>query len=161
MARANRELITALRRTAQRLRAGADYKWSHFGQCNCGHLAQTVTLLSARELQAAAFKRAGDWGEQAFEYCPTSGYPVDYVLSRLFELGLAPEDMGHLERLSDDRVLERLGVHELQHTRRDHVVAYLEAWAEQLAEALPPPSVEAQVSASEQGNEPELPLAAE
>jgi hypothetical protein len=136
MAHANLELIVALRRTAQRLRAGADYKWSHFGQCNCGHLAQTVTQLSARELQQAAFARSGDWGEQAFEYCPTSGYPVDYVLSRLFELGLAPEDMGQLERLSNDRVLKRLGVRELQHTRRDHVVAYMEAWAEHLAEAL-------------------------
>jgi hypothetical protein len=136
MARPNRELIVALRTTARRLSEGANYKWSHFGQCNCGHLAQTVTQLTARELQEAAFARAGDWKEQALEYCPTSGYPVDYVLSRLFELGLMPEDVGHLERLTDDHILRRMGVDALRYTRRDDVVAYMHAWASWLEEQL-------------------------
>lgn len=149
MARPTIELIIALRSTAARLAEGADYKWSHFGQCNCGHLAQTVTHFTAKELQDAAFARAGDWKEQALEYCPTSGYPVDYVLTRLFELGLAPEDMGHLERLTDDRILRRLGVQSLVYTRRDHVVAYMQAWADWLSERLAPEEV------------PSLPLAAE
>ncbi|MFT3924716.1 MAG: hypothetical protein QM778_19405 [Myxococcales bacterium] len=149
------ELVAALRTTAQRLMQGANYKWSHFGQCNCGHLAQTVTQLSAKELQDAAFARAGDWGEQALEYCPTSGYPVDYVLSRLFELGLEPEDMKHLERLTDDRILRRLGVASLLHTRRDHVVSYMLAWAAWLEERLAPEDAQQSALA------PELALAAE
>ena len=62
------QLIQALRKTADRLETSAEYKWSHFAHCNCGHLAQTVTGLSAREIQDGAMRREGDWGEQAVAY---------------------------------------------------------------------------------------------
>jgi hypothetical protein len=137
MARPSMELIRALRVTAARLEAGAAYKWSHFGQCNCGNLAQTVTRLSPREVYEAAFVRAGDWGEQAREFCPSSGYPIDFVLERLFELGMEPADVQHLERLSDDRVLARLGLPKLAHNRREDVVQYMRAWADLLELGLP------------------------
>ena len=81
--------------------------------------------------------RGGDWGEQAREFCPSSGYPIDYVLARLFELGLTPDDVRHLERLSDGRVLRALDVSELRYTRREDVVAYMRAWAELLEAQLP------------------------
>lgn len=135
MARPTLELVRALRVTAARLRSGAAYKWSHFGQCNCGNLAQTVTRLSPQEVYRAAFVKPGDWGEQAREFCAASGYPIDFVLERMFELGLSPEDVRQLERLSDDRVLKRLGVRELAHNRRDDVIRYMEAWADLLEEA--------------------------
>lgn len=138
MARPSIELVQALRTTAARLARGAAYKWSHFGQCNCGNLAQTVTQLSPEQVYRAAFVRAGDWGEQAREFCPSSGYPIDFVLERLFELGLEPLDVQHLERLSDDRVLKRLGVPALAHNRREDVVRYLTAWADLLEDALLP-----------------------
>jgi hypothetical protein len=143
MARPTLELISALRATAARLEAGAPYKWSHFGQCNCGNLAQTITHLSPAELQSAAFARAGDWGEQAREFCPTSGYPLDYVFQRLFEIGMEPEDVQHLERLSDDRVLRRADAGRLSHTRREDVVQYMRAWADLLEDRLPAPAFEA------------------
>jgi hypothetical protein len=137
MARPTLELVSALRTTAARLTNGATYKWSHFGQCNCGNLAQTVTQLSPKQVYEAAFERSGDWGQQALEFCSTSGYPIDYVLARLFELGLEQADVRHLERLSDDRVLRRLGVPFLAHNQRDNVVSYMRAWAELLEESLP------------------------
>jgi hypothetical protein len=136
MARPTVELIRALRVTAHRLSSGATYKWSHFAQCNCGNLAQTVTQLSAEEVYRAAFARGGDWGEQAREFCSTSGYPIDFVLTRMFELGLEQTDVRHLERLSDDRVLKRLGVSALRHNQRDDVVRYMLAWSELLEDAL-------------------------
>jgi hypothetical protein len=132
MARPNVELICALRDTAHRLEHGATYKWSHFGQCNCGNLAQTITQLSPREVYEAAFRRSGDWGEQAREFCPTSGYPIDFVLSQLFAIGMEPEDVRQLERLSDDRVLRRLGQPPLLYSRREDVIAYMYAWADLL-----------------------------
>lgn len=141
MARPTLELIQALRVTAARLSGGdggARYKWSHFGQCNCGNLAQTVTRLSPEQVYRAAFDRSGDWGEQAREFCPTSGYPIDFVLRSLFELGLEQTDIRHLERLSDDRVLKRLSVSSLAHNHRDNVVRYMNAWADLLEEALAP-----------------------
>jgi hypothetical protein len=138
MARPTLELVSALRTTAARLSDAtrATYKWSHFGQCNCGNLAQTVTRLTPKEVYEAAFARAGDWGEQALEFCPTSGYPIDYVLARLFELGLEQGDVRHLERLSDDRVLKRLGIPFLAHNQRENVVLYMRAWADLLEDAL-------------------------
>ena len=135
MARPTVELVHALRATAARLSSGGSYKWSHFGQCNCGNLAQTVTRLSPEQVYRAAFARAGDWGEQAREFCPTSGYPIDFVLQRLFELGLEPEDVQHLERLSDDRVLRRVGTAQLAHNRREDVIVYMQAWADLLEES--------------------------
>jgi hypothetical protein len=66
MARPNVALIQALRTTARRLESAAvTYQWSSFAHCNCGHLAQTVTGLTAREIQDGAMQREGDWGEQA------------------------------------------------------------------------------------------------
>ena len=140
MARPNAELVTALRTTASRLRDGAAYRWSSFAACNCGNLVQTVTSLSAKEIHEAAFQRPGDWAEQAREYCPGTGYPLDYVFQRLFELGLEREDIGHLERLSCPRVRRRVGIDvELHHNRRADVVRYMEAWADMLEEQLPAP----------------------
>jgi hypothetical protein len=131
MARPTVELVVALRRTAERLASGQQYKWSHFGQCNCGHLAQSITQLSPRQIYTAAFSRSGDWGEQARDYCPTSGLLMDDILAQLFELGMDASDVQHLERLTDRDVLAQLA-RPLRHTRRDDVVAYMNAWADLL-----------------------------
>lgn len=137
MACATIELVSALRRTAERLERGADYRWSHFGQCNCGNLAQTVTRKSPRELQRAAYIGGGDWGQQALDYCPTSGYPLDLVFDALFAIGMEPCDVQRLERLSDAQVLQRVGPSNLRHNRREDVVLYMRAWADLLEEKLP------------------------
>lgn len=142
MARATPELIVALRTTAARIADGAKYQWSHFAVCNCGNLAQTITDLDPREIYEAAFQRPGDWGEQAREFCPTSGYPMDWILGRMLEVGLDLHDIRDLERLSNDRVLRRAAAgRTLRYTRREDVVEYMRAWAdlleEQLADDLP------------------------
>jgi hypothetical protein len=144
MARANLKLITALRATASKLEAGAPYRWTHMGACNCGHLAQTVTHLSADDIRRYALDRTGEWAEQGLEFCPTSGYPMDAILSALFELGLSSDDLGKLERLTDPEVVRRLPVElrrQLSYRERDHVVLYMRAFAELLEERLPAASV--------------------
>ncbi|MBM4356696.1 MAG: hypothetical protein FJ096_01165 [Deltaproteobacteria bacterium] len=126
--------VTALRRTAARLRQGASYQWGHFGACNCGHLAQTLTNLSREAIHRAAIERARDWGDAAVEYCPTSGYPMDHILGRVLEAGFTLDDVAHLETLSDRRVLAGLPEsrrHPRQNDRED-VIAYLLAWADLL-----------------------------
>ncbi len=136
---ANPDLIEALRTTASRLASGAEYRWTHMGSCNCGHLAQTVTRLPREEIHRLALQKAGDWGEQALEYspteyCPASGYPIDHVIEALLGLGLTREDLWHLERLSDPNVLRRLpiGQRDLCCRERDDVVVYLRTWADLL-----------------------------
>ncbi|MGH7856672.1 MAG: hypothetical protein ACREQY_05020 [Candidatus Binatia bacterium] len=131
-------LARALRVTAGRLAAGADYRWTHLGMCNCGQLAQTVTGLSREEIRRMALEKPGEWADQAVDYCPESGYPIDHVIGKMLELGLTREDIGHLEKLSCPKVLRRLPVAErlLDHRDRDHVVRYMTAWAEMLEDEL-------------------------
>jgi hypothetical protein len=141
MARANLELIKALRVTAARLQRGATYRWAHMGACNCGHLAQTVTHLDPEDIRRYALERAGEWADQALEFCPTSGYPIDEILRALLALGLSAEDIAQLEKLSGPQVLRRLPVElrpQLSFRDRDHVVLYLNTFAALLEESLEP-----------------------
>lgn len=140
----SRALIEALRTTADRIHGGARYQWTHMGACNCGHLAQTVTELSAAEIHAMALRKQGDWRDQVLEdeatpeYCPTSGLPMDALIERLLDLGLTRRDLAHLERLSDPAVLRELpvGGRTLDYRRRTHVVAYMHAFATKLERQL-------------------------
>lgn len=138
MAFATAQLIDALTRTAARLREGADYQWTHMGACNCGHLAQTVTHLSRAQLHALALEKPGDWSEQAIDFCPTSGFPMDHVIATMLELGLTTRDLVHLERLTDAAVVSSLPLsrRHLDYRKRDDVVLYLETWARLLSHQL-------------------------
>jgi hypothetical protein len=140
MAQANRRLIRALRETADRLERGANYRWTHMGSCNCGHLAQTVTRLSRAHLHRIALQKAGDWTEQARDYCPDSGLPMDDVIESILDLGLSTSDLAHLERLSGPEVLRDLPSDQrnLDHRNREHVVRYLRVWADRLERQLDP-----------------------
>lgn len=145
MARANRALIVALRATAAKLEAGATYRWTHMGACNCGHLAQTVTALSAEDIRRYALERRGEWADQGLEFCPTSGYPMDAILRSLFDLGLSSDDLAQLERLTNPQVLRCLPAEirrELSYRDRDHVVLYMRTFADVLEAQLPPPTTD-------------------
>ncbi|MBX3247869.1 MAG: hypothetical protein KF901_11875 [Myxococcales bacterium] len=138
MARPTALLVHALRLASARLRDGAGYRWSHYGMCNCGQLAQVVTGVSPQGLQEAAFGRAGDWGEQGRDYCPESGLPMDEIIGRMCAIGLEQDDFRHLERLTHPDVLRRLPPERraLHHARREDTVLFLETWADVLAERL-------------------------
>jgi hypothetical protein len=132
----NPPLVHALRVTARRLASpDAPYRWTHQGHCNCGHLAQTLTEFGPAHIHAAGLEAPGDWSEHARDYCPTSGLAVDAIIARMLDAGLTPEDLIHLERLSDPRTLSALpeGQRDLDYRRREDVVRYLELWAERLA----------------------------
>jgi len=130
------ELSQALRETALRLKEGAPYRWTHQGMCNCGHLAQTVTQLSKAEIHRLALEKQGDWAEHAIDFCADSGFPIDHVIESLLSLGLTRDDIAHLERLDDPKVLRRLpgNGQDIDKRDRNDVVAYMEAWATWLEE---------------------------
>ncbi len=139
MAKPKIELVQAMRRTAQKMEESTVYQWGHMGSCNCGHLVQEVTKLTKAEIHDYAMRtRGGDWSEQALDYCPTSGYLMDQVISIMIDAGLEVHDFKHLERLSDKAVLQYLPVSErhLQHNHRRDVVKYLLAWANMLEDQL-------------------------
>lgn len=130
--------IAVLRETAHRLQNGAEYDWSHQGNCNCGHLVQTVTKLSKSQVHALALEKPGDWAEKVMDYCPTSQYPIDHIIHTLLEMGFTRNDLYHLERLSSPQVLENIADERrpLKYNRREDVILYMNTWAEILEEKL-------------------------
>ncbi|WP_194776927.1 hypothetical protein [Pararhodonellum marinum] len=137
MTRTSLPLIQAFRRTIHKLKHGASYQWGHMGACNCGNLAQEITQLTKGEIHQYAMQRHGDWYDQILEYCPGSGYPIDLMISKMLEAGLSLEDLQHLERLTDPKILR-----EIPKSRRDKmvknnvedVILYLETWLHLLEE---------------------------
>ena len=138
MARPTRPLIEAIHSTIDRIASGASYQWGHMGACNCGHLAQSLTDRSRAEIHAAALRRAGDWGQQSIDYCPTSGLPFDDIISIMLDAGLELSDIDNLERLNDQRVLARIPIEDrwLQRNNREHALRYMREWASMLEEEL-------------------------
>lgn len=133
MNRCKPELVSALRDTAARLQDGARYEWGHMGRCNCGHLVQTLTQLSDREIVAAVEHELEEWTEHARDYCEGSGQPVEQLFEHLAAFGFGTEDVIHLENLSDQRVRARLGGRYLRRNQVEDVTLYMQTLAEILA----------------------------
>jgi len=138
MARASLSLIAALRKTAAQIEQRSDYQWGHMGACNCGFLAQQITTLKKDEIHARAMERYGDWNEQLNDYCPTSGLPMDDLISEMLMAGLDTGDLKHLEKLSDPKVLRSLPIEQrnLKHNNKPDVMVYLNTWANLLENEL-------------------------
>lgn len=137
MAIANPALIAAIERTASKLQQGGTYQWGHMGACNCGNLAQELTPFSKAEIHQYAMQRHGDWNEQLIDYCPTSGYPIDLIVTKMLEFGLSLDDLAHLERLSDPQILGQMSQEKrnsLNKNTRADVILYLSSWANLLRE---------------------------
>jgi hypothetical protein len=136
MANNRYKLVEILRNTAQKLEKSNAYQWGHMGLCNCGFLAQEITRLSKDDIHKKAMLGHGDWSEQLNDYCPTSGLPMDDLISELVGFGFTIEELRHLERLSDPWVLQALGIENrhLKHNRKQDVVLYMNTWADRLEE---------------------------
>jgi hypothetical protein len=136
MAQSNPELIDALRVTADRLADGARYEWGHMGRCNCGHLVQTITQMSDYEIVESIDFALAEWSEHAQDYCAGSGHKVDHLFLTLQQVGFDYQDVIHLENLSDQRVLKRLGTQcYLRRNQRTAAIVYMRTLADVLAEA--------------------------
>lgn len=130
MGKLNRNVIEALKTTAARLEGGAEYQWGHSGACNCGHLAQTVTQRSKREIYTMV---NGEWSEHLNDYCPITGQALDDAAAQMIAFGFTPGELADLERLQDSRVLKHLPEpRHLRHNAREDVVLYLQTWARML-----------------------------
>jgi len=134
MAKATTHVIHALRCTAKELSQRVDYQWGHMGLCNCGFLAQQITHLQKNEIHQYAMQRCGDWQEQLNDYCSSSGLAMDHLITALLDYGFDIDDLKHLERLSDRKVLAVFGHNKanLRFNVRTDVVRYLNAWADLL-----------------------------
>ena len=82
--------------------------------------------------------RHGDWSEQLNDYCPIHGLPFDDIISELIEFGFDSNDLKHLEKLSDPKIIRLLPQAErtLLHNNKKDVIRYLRLWANLLEEEL-------------------------
>ena len=132
------EKIEILRKVAKKIESSSAYQWGHMGLCNCGFLAQEITMLTKEEIHRRAMQRHGDWSEQLHDYCPTSGLPMDDLISELLAFGFTREELSHLEKLSDPTVLNALPPDQrnLKHNVKKDVVVYMNTWATTLEEKI-------------------------
>ena len=131
-------LIDALRATSKRLEnEDVQYQWGHMGQCNAGHLIQTLTGMSSFEIVESVDFPLDEWSEHAVDYCSCTGNKVDDIFLSIEKQGLTHSDIVKLENLSDRKVLENLdgGFRYLERNRREHVVEYMRSFADLLENA--------------------------
>lgn len=139
MAQSNPDLICALRETANRLHRGAKYEWGHMARCNCGHLVQTLTDMTAYEIAQSVDFQLDEWSEYAQDYCEGTGHKVEDLFTMLQTVGFNRQDVIHLENLSDKRILNRLGngtPRYLQRNKVEDVTLYMITLADLLEEEL-------------------------
>lgn len=137
MAKANPRLIEAIEKTILKLSNGAAYQWGHMGACNCGNLAQELTHFTKAEIHQYAMQKHGDWNEQLLDYCPTSGLPIDLMISRMLGFGLTLDDLSNLERLSDQNILSQIPKErrdQINKNSREDVILYMQTWSKILRE---------------------------
>lgn len=130
-----RFLIDALLVTSERLeQEDVQYQWGHMGQCNAGHLIQTITGMSSFEIVESVDFQLDEWSEHAIDYCSCTGNKVDDIFLSIEKQGLTHSDIVKLENLSDRKILENLngGFRYLQRNRREDVVEYMRSFADLL-----------------------------
>lgn len=138
MARPSYPLVESLRLTADILEQGAYYQWTHQGSCNCGHLAQTITKLTKSEIHKIALEKEGNWADKTIDYCKTSGFPIDHVISSMIDLGMTTEDISNLEKLSCPKVLKNIVQYKkpLRYNDKGDVILYMRTWADLLEQEI-------------------------
>ena len=128
-------LIEALRTTSCRLEnKDVQYQWGHMGQCNAGHLIQTLTGMSSFEIVKSIDFKLEEWSEHAHDYCSNTGCKVDDIFITIEKHGMTHKDIVNLENLSDLEVLNNLkgGFRHLERNNKKDVVAYMRSFADLL-----------------------------
>jgi len=134
-----RLLIDALLETSDRLeRPDTEYQWGHMGQCNAGHLIQTLTGMSSYEIVESIDFQYDEWSEHATDYCSNTGHKVDDIFYAISQYGLTHEDIVKLENLSHTKILNNLdgGFRYLSRNEKSDVVAYMRSYADLLKKEL-------------------------
>jgi hypothetical protein len=131
-------LVDALRATSERLeKEDTKYQWGHMGQCNAGHLIQTVTGMDSFEIVQSVDFQLDEWSEHATDYCSCTGSKVEDIFLTMERYGMNHSDIVKLENLSDKAILDNLngGFRYLRRNVREDVIEYMRSFADLLESA--------------------------
>ncbi len=114
------KLINSLTRAVHSLKNDiVKYDWLEQESCNCGIVLQAILGVNAQELSAKfakelfkadpkdEFRHTKTWLGLVQHTCSSTGIPTEGLLLELFENGMSPEDISHLEYLSNPAILEK------------------------------------------------------
>lgn len=121
-------MAEALRKAANKIEKER-YSWKDLGHCNCGNLAQVVTGKSGKEILRQGIKKHGDWQMLVGLHRENSMYEIDHVIDSMIEIGFRLDQISKLETLSDQEILNEIGV-DLRRDKREDVILYLNTWAD-------------------------------
>lgn len=133
------------------------------GSLFCALTGKSAAELRA-EVPDAIDGKGATWEELIGQHCPITGMPTQKLFRELFGYGLTQKDMINLEYLRDSKVIARIDLNEsvreeiparrkwyqlrtpaptvlvknvrvkLDHENKEHVIAYMRAWADLLTE---------------------------
>jgi len=124
------KLIKALGRAIHSLKNDiVSYNWFKQTQCNCGIVLQSIlgvdkeTLQEywdseVKKIQDDKFKKNPTWKGMIKSTCSATGIPTRGVLKMLYSEGITPEDMVHLEFMSNEAILEVANINKTNTTKR-------------------------------------------
>ena len=121
------QLIDSLNRAIYSLKNNiVTYRWEKQGQCNCGIVLQAVLgedrfqiqnrfreeskLLSLLPNNSQFQSSDRTWRNIVKNTCSATGIPTDGILKMLYDKGLSPEDIVHLEYMSNNTILEKANI---------------------------------------------------
>ena len=121
------------------------YEWFNVQSCNCGLIVQHLLNASSEEVsrrfdksrKSVSDRDEMNWTELVQHKCSVTGLPLDGIIKTLFKRGFKPEDIVHLEYLSNKEILKRTDIdtkNEEYFTRKENLIKYLKAWLEILNE---------------------------
>lgn len=117
------------------------YDWNKPHSCNCGLVIQALTGLTSGNVSSLfsaakidAFLKPEDrksWRDVCQVSCSITGEPIRRVFKKLKDLGMRPEDIVHLEFLSNKAILELSDIDvstKEYYSNKKNLIKYLQSW---------------------------------
>jgi hypothetical protein len=114
------KLITAISRAVHSLKTDiVQYDWRSHSQCNCGIVTQAILGIDSKELGTkfqletlslkdnVLFNVNKTWKGLVQATCSSTGIPIRGMLKELYENGMTPEDIVHLEFMENEAILKK------------------------------------------------------
>lgn len=119
-----------------------DYNWVQPNRCNCGVIVQAILGIDRDQVEVLFEEARQDisilkdkshrtWREVCQQHCSVTGMPTHQVFHILGKHGFNPEDIVHLEYMTNPAILEISEIDTLEkhyYQNKANLIKYLKAW---------------------------------